>query len=89
MAILFDEKGRPLSAYAINPPGDTQQDRAESVAQAAVGKTIRWGLGSVNPELRVSEREANGYWVLREIRDLEGAIKRARRFLKKEGYSDK
>jgi len=57
--------------------------------QAAVGKSLRWGLDSVNPELPEHEQEANAYWVLRELKDLEGAIKRVRRFLKKEGWSDK
>jgi len=56
--------------------------------QAAVGKSIRWGLDSVNPELPPAEQEANGYWILRELRDLEGAIKRARRFLADEEFGE-
>ena len=43
--------------------------------QAAVGKTIRWGLDSYNPELPEEERETNREWVLRELKDLEQAIK--------------
>lgn len=42
---------------------------------AAVGKTIRWGLESYNPELPEKERETNREWLLRELEDLEQAIK--------------
>jgi NTP pyrophosphatase (non-canonical NTP hydrolase) len=42
---------------------------------AAVGKTIRWGLESYNPELPYAERETNRQWILRELQDLKGAIK--------------
>ena len=41
---------------------------------AAIGKTLRWGLESVNPELEPCEQETNRDWVLRELRDLTGAI---------------
>lgn len=41
---------------------------------AALGKTLRWGWHSVNPELPRSKQESNEYWVLREITDLRGAI---------------
>ena len=54
--------------------------------QAAIGKSIRWGLDSTNPELPPKERETNGRWILRELLDLEGAIMRARSFLADEGY---
>jgi hypothetical protein len=50
--------------------------------QAAVGKTIRWGLDSTNPELPEAERETNRDWILRELVDLERAIARARQFIK-------
>lgn len=50
-------------------------------AQAAIGKTIRWGLGSVNPELPLDEQEMNGDWILRELRDVEESIREARRQL--------
>lgn len=56
--------------------------------QAAVGKSLRWGLDSVNPELPPVEQEQNGYWILRELRDLEGAIKRARQFLADEDFGE-
>ncbi|HUD91215.1 hypothetical protein [Sphingobium sp.] len=42
--------------------------------QAALGKTLRWGPESFNPELPVADRETNADWVLREIDDVLGAI---------------
>jgi NTP pyrophosphatase (non-canonical NTP hydrolase) len=42
---------------------------------AAVGKTIRWGLDSSNPELPEQERETNKDWIIRELSDLKDAIK--------------
>lgn len=44
---------------------------------AAVGKTQRWGLDSFNPEPGAS-RETNREWILRELPDLERAIKYVR-----------
>jgi hypothetical protein len=41
---------------------------------AAVGKTLRWGLESSNPELPPEERETNRAWILRELKDLRQAI---------------
>lgn len=41
---------------------------------AAVGKTQRWGLESCNPEPGAS-RETNREWIIRELHDLEQAIK--------------
>lgn len=49
---------------------------------AAVGKTQRWGLNSVNPELIEDPAETNRDWVLRELIDLERAIKIVRSALK-------
>lgn len=43
-------------------------------AQAALGKTLRWGLDSVNPELPVDQQETNRDWLLRELLDVEQAI---------------
>ena len=42
--------------------------------QAALGKTLRWGWDSYNPELPENERETNAAWVLREISDVRGAL---------------
>ena len=52
-------------------------------ALAAAGKTLRWGPGSINPELKRGDRrygETNVEWLEREVADLEQAIKRLRRF---------
>lgn len=43
---------------------------------AAAGKTQRWGLTSVNPELPPEQQETNVAWLMREVVDLEGAIAR-------------
>lgn len=43
---------------------------------AALGKSQRWGLASVNPELPVAEQETNAAWLFREITDLRGALDR-------------
>ncbi len=50
---------------------------------AAVGKTIRWGLESFNPELPPAQQETNRDWILREIQDLKGAIERVEKRLRK------
>lgn len=41
---------------------------------AAIGKTLRWGWSSVNPELPRAEQESNASWVRREMKDLRGAL---------------
>lgn len=46
---------------------------------AAAGKAQRWGLDSVNPEIPANQQETNRDWLLRELRDLDGAIERVRR----------
>lgn len=43
---------------------------------AALGKTLRWGPDSYNPELPPEQRETNADWVRREIADLRGALDR-------------
>jgi hypothetical protein len=53
--------------------------------QAALGKSIRWGLGSVNPELPPEQQETNADWIDREINDVIGAILNYR---KQRGLSD-
>lgn len=42
--------------------------------QAALGKTLRWGWASRNPEIPVSQQEPNASWVRREIADVRGAL---------------
>lgn len=41
---------------------------------AALGKSIRWGLDAVNPELPPEEQETNQEWLVREMADLHAAI---------------
>lgn len=41
---------------------------------AAMGKTMRWGWGSFNPELLPHEQETNASWVRREMADLRHAL---------------
>ena len=48
---------------------------------AAAGKTQRWGRDSVNPLLPPEQRETNINWLIREMRDLEDALKRLRETL--------
>lgn len=48
---------------------------------AAVGKAQRWGLESTNPELPPEKREENQDWILRELKDLRGAIARVEKDL--------
>jgi len=42
--------------------------------QAALGKTIRWGWFSSNPELPAEQRETKLAWVRREIADVREAL---------------
>ena len=42
--------------------------------QAALGKTLRWGWQSYNPDLPRDQRETNANWVRREIADVRGAL---------------
>lgn len=49
---------------------------------AAVGKARRWGLASCNPEIAFDKRETNRAWILRELDDLEEAIKLLRTALR-------
>lgn len=49
--------------------------------QAALGKSLRWGWTSVNPELPPHAQETNARWVLREMDDVIGALENLRREL--------
>ena len=42
--------------------------------QAAIGKTMRHGIESRNPEIPHADAEMNGDWILREMKDVETAI---------------
>jgi hypothetical protein len=41
---------------------------------AAIGKTLRWGWSSYNPELPKVQQENNAAWVCREMKDLREAL---------------
>ena len=43
-----------------------------------VGKALRWGLESSNPELPPEQRVTNRNWILRELVDLQNAIDKVR-----------
>lgn len=49
---------------------------------AAVGKSLRWGLESVNPELPGEMQETNYNWILRELKDLKRAVRMVEDILK-------
>jgi NTP pyrophosphatase (non-canonical NTP hydrolase) len=53
---------------------------------AAVGKTIRWGSTSTNPELPINKQELNRDWLIRELVDLKRAIKIVEEALDEEDY---
>jgi hypothetical protein len=42
--------------------------------QAALGKVLRWGWLSTNPELPYDKRESNLRWVRREMKDVRDAL---------------
>jgi hypothetical protein len=48
---------------------------------AAGGKTLRWGLDSVNPLLPPEQQETNEVWLRREMADLRHALDRLERTL--------
>lgn len=60
---------KPGVAFAV---GKLVEELGE--LQAALGKTLRWGWLSYNPELAPDDRETNLDWVRREIADVRGAI---------------
>jgi hypothetical protein len=56
---------------------------------AALGKTIRWGWLSYNPELAPHAQETNLVWVKREISDVRGALDNLEHELEKEYPDDR
>jgi hypothetical protein len=61
--------------------GDVQFAMAHAAEEcgeviAALGKSLRWGLDSVNPLLPIEQQETNRDWLKREIADLRGALDR-------------
>lgn len=68
--MMTDQKYmRPGLDFAV---GKTVEELGE--LQAALGKTLRWGWASVNPELPEDEQETNAVWVKREIKDVRDAL---------------
>ena len=78
---MTDQKYMPGLDFAV---GKTIEEAGE--LQAALGKTLRWGWHSVNPELPRHEQETNILWVKREIADLRGALDNLERELALEFY---
>lgn len=52
--------------------GKTIEEAGELLA--ALGKCIRWGWESANPELPRDQQETNADWVRREMADVRGAL---------------
>ena len=42
---------------------------------SAIGKSMRWGMESFNPELPEKEQETNRNWIRRELKDLKRAVR--------------
>ncbi len=57
--------------------------------QAALGKSLRWGWLSTNPDLPVEQQEPNVSWVRREMKDVRDALDNLERELAAEGYEIK
>lgn len=64
---------KQLVGYLIEECGEVQ---------AALGKSVRWGMESYNPELPEDQREYNFQWILRELKDLKRAIRFVEKFIK-------
>lgn len=61
---------RPGLPFAI---GKATEEMGELLS--AIGKSLRWGWHSYNPELPSTEvRETNAEWVRREMKDVRGAL---------------
>lgn len=54
---------------------------------AALGKSMRWGLDSVNPLLPPDEQETNRAWLEREIVDLRDALTRLEREMSRDAQT--
>ena len=54
--------------------------------QAALGKSLRWGWTSYNPELTPQHRLLNHEWVRAEMQDVRDALDNLDKELKKRGW---
>lgn len=52
--------------------------------QAALGKSLRWGWCSVNPELPLEQQKSNFLWVKREIADVRHALDNLEHWMERE-----
>lgn len=66
-------------AYLVEECGEVLVPLATQMGKvlAALGKTLRWGPESYNPEVKPADRETNAAWLLRESADLQAALDRA------------
>lgn len=69
---------RPGLSFAV---GKVIEEAGE--LQASLGKTIRWGWHSKNPELPPADQVTNRDWVLAEIRDARFALDRLEHEIRK------
>jgi len=67
----MDDRFKPKTTEAMF--GWVVEEAGEVLA--AIGKTQRHGIASVNPLLPAAQQEMNGDWVLREMWDLERALR--------------
>ncbi len=75
---------RPGLPFAV---GKAVEELGELLA--ALGKTLRWGWLSYNPELSAEKQEPNVSWVRREMKDVRDALDNLERELAAEGYEIK
>lgn len=64
--IYYPKTDRQKLGYLVEECGETIN---------AIGKAIRWGFESVNPELPPEKAETNCDWIKRELKDLKRAIR--------------
>lgn len=77
-ATAREERWMPVTDQKYMRPGlDFARGKAiEELGelQAALGKSLRWGWLSANPELPIDERVTNIRWVRDEMRDVRDAL---------------
>ena len=67
---------RPGLSFAV---GKAVEELGE--LSSALGKTLRWGWRSYNPELPVGERVTNRAWVRAEMQDVREALDNLERWM--------
>lgn len=66
-------KYRPTEKDLYHKKHGYLQEECGELSQA-LGKALRWGLDSVNPELPEQDQETNREWIIREMQDVKYAI---------------